>query len=165
VTGALSLLAGIAAVLVPAVASVATAMFIGWILVFAGTVMVVHAFSRHTPGSRALRILNAVLTVFVGIYLLVAPLSGTLTLTFMLVAWFVAIGVLELLAAWRHRGFPGAGLIGLSGATSLVLGILIAAELPSSAGWAIGLLVGINLILWGVRALVLAAALGRALDR
>jgi uncharacterized membrane protein HdeD (DUF308 family) len=165
VTGALSLLAGVAAIVVPAVASVATAIFIGWILVFAGVVMAVHVFSRHSRGSRALPILTAALTLFVGIYLLVAPLSGTLTLTFMLAAWFLGTGVLGLLAAWLHRGLPGAGLIALNGVISVILGVLIAADLPSSATWAIGLLVGINLIVWGVRALVLAAALGRAIGR
>jgi uncharacterized membrane protein HdeD (DUF308 family) len=166
VTGVLSVLAGIAAIVVPAVASVATAIFIGWIVLFAGVVMAVNAFAGHlSAGERALRILTAALTIFVGIYLLVAPLSGTLTLTFMLAAWLLASGVLELVAAWRFRGAPGAGLMALSGVASLVLGLLIAVSLPSSAAWAIGLLVGIHLIVWGVRALVLAGVLKAVMDR
>jgi uncharacterized membrane protein HdeD (DUF308 family) len=61
-------------------------------------------------------------------------------------------------------GAPGAGITGFGGALSVVLGILIAASLPSSASWAIGLLVGINLIFWGVRALTGAGLLKWLLD-
>jgi uncharacterized membrane protein HdeD (DUF308 family) len=164
VTGILALLAGAAAIVVPAVASVATAIFIGWVLVFAGLLMGAHAISRRSEERSAQRMVTAALTLAVGIYLLVAPLHGTVTLTFILAVWFVGIGALELLAAWTARGLPGTGWIAVHGAFSLVLGGLIAANLPSSADWAIGLLVGINLIFWGLRALVLAAAV-RAVER
>jgi uncharacterized membrane protein HdeD (DUF308 family) len=166
VTGLLSLVAGAVAIAVPAAASVATAIFIGWILVFASIVMAAHAFSSRDdePARVALRLLTALLTLVIGVYLLVAPLHGTLTLTFMLAVWFFGIGILELLVAWRQRGVPGAGFVALSGALSAVLGLLIAVGLPSSADWAIGLLVGINLVFFGARALALAAILKRAIE-
>jgi uncharacterized membrane protein HdeD (DUF308 family) len=162
--GFLSILGGVAAIAVPAIASVTIAIFIGWILIFAGIVMAIDAFSQRERGRLALRALNAVLALGVGIYLIVAPLSGTLTLTFMLAAWFFATGVLLLAGAWQLRGIGGAWLMALNGVLSLVLGLLIAVDLPSSADWAIGLLVGINLLFWGVRALLAAAALEGALD-
>ena len=68
-------------------------------------------------------------------------------------------GALSLIGAWRMRGLPGTGLLVLSGALSLAAGILVAVDLPSSAAWAIGLLVGVNLVYWGVRALFAASAL------
>jgi uncharacterized membrane protein HdeD (DUF308 family) len=162
--GLLSILGGVAAIAVPAIASVTIAIFIGWILIFAGIVMAIDAFSQRERGRVALRALNAVLALGVGIYLIVAPLSGTLTLTFILAAWFLASGALLLAGAWQLRGLGGAWLMALNGALSLVLGVLIAVDLPSSADWAIGLLVGINLLFWGVRALLAAAALESALD-
>jgi uncharacterized membrane protein HdeD (DUF308 family) len=161
-TGILSLIGGAVAIAVPAAASVATAIFVGWILVFAGVVLGAHAFSRRSEPGPALRFLNAALTLAIGIYLLVAPLDGTLTLTFMLAAWFFAIGLLELLAAWMARVVPGSGFIAFNGALSVALGLLIAFNLPSSADWAIGLLVGIYLVFWGIRALFLASVLKRA---
>ncbi|HEX7298228.1 MAG TPA: DUF308 domain-containing protein [Solirubrobacteraceae bacterium] len=166
VTGILSLIAGAVAIAVPAAASVATAIFIGWILVFASIVMAAHAFSSRDdePARLALRLLTSLLTLFIGVYLLVAPLDGTLTLTFMLAVWFFGIGIVEILAAWRQRALPGAGFVALSGALSVVLGALIVAGLPSSADWAIGLLVGINLVFFGARALALAAVLKRAIE-
>jgi uncharacterized membrane protein HdeD (DUF308 family) len=169
VTGILAILTGIAAVAVPAIASVTIAIFIGWVLLASGIVMGFHAVSHRihdAPGSRrhfALRILNALLTFLVGLGILVFPLTGTVTLTFMLAVWFFAGGVLTLAAAWQAWGLPGAGLLAFNGALSLALGILIAADLPSSAAWAIGLLVGINLIFFGLRALLGAQLLGKAL--
>lgn len=89
-----------------------------------------------------------------GFYLLVFPLHGTVTLTFVLAIWFFARGILTLMYAMRWRGIPGTCIYALRGILSVTLGFLIAASLPSSATWAIGLLVGVDLIFWGVRALV-----------
>jgi uncharacterized membrane protein HdeD (DUF308 family) len=78
----------------------------------------------------------------------------------MLVIWFVAIGFVRLAGGLAHLGLPGAGTTAFSGLLSIVLGILIAEKLPSSADWAIGLIVGIDLLFFGVNALMLAAAAG-----
>jgi uncharacterized membrane protein HdeD (DUF308 family) len=159
VSGILGIIGGAAAIAVPAVASVTTVLFIGWILVFAGVVKAVDAFSRRGRGDLALSVLDALLALLVGLYLVIFPLSGTVSLTLLLVVWFAGVGVLSLIGASRTRGLPGAGLLVFGGVLSLVLGILVAVDLPSSAAWAIGLLVGVNLIFWGVRALVAASAL------
>jgi uncharacterized membrane protein HdeD (DUF308 family)/uncharacterized protein YbjT (DUF2867 family) len=161
ITGVLSIVAGILALVVPAAASVATSVFIGWILVFAGLVMTAHAIPRRSEPHGTARLLTAALTLVAGLYLLVFPLSGTVTLTFILAVWFFAIGLLELMVAVPARGLPGSGFMIFNGAVSVILGILIAVSLPSSASWAIGLLVGINLLIWGARAMVVAAALKR----
>ena len=156
VTGVLGILGGAAAIAVPAVASVATTLFIGWILVYAGVVSGIHAFSmRHQPRG-GLRMFNAAVTLLLGLLLVIFPRSGTLTLTLLLAAWFFVSGAMLALSAIRRRGRPGVGLTGLNAALSLLLGILIAVDLPGSAGWAIGLLVGINLVFWGVRTLIAA---------
>jgi uncharacterized membrane protein HdeD (DUF308 family) len=161
-TGILSIVVGLVALAVPAAASVGTAIFIGWVLVFAGMVMTAHSFSRGSAGGVTLGVLNGLLTLLVGLYIVIFPLSGTVTLTFALAVWFFGIGALEVVAAGRTHGKPMAALFGFSGALSAILGVLIVADLPSSAGWAIGLLVGINLVFWGVRALMLASMLKRA---
>jgi uncharacterized membrane protein HdeD (DUF308 family) len=151
--GVLALVTGLIAVFVPVIASVTIAIFIGWVLVAAGIVMAAHAFSSGTRGRVTLRLLEAVLTFLVGLYVLIFPLHGTVTLTFVLAVWFFATGLMQLVAAMAARGIPGWGMIALSGTLSVVLGLLIALDLPSSGAWAIGLLVGINLIFWGIRAL------------
>jgi uncharacterized membrane protein HdeD (DUF308 family) len=163
ISGVLGLIGGIAAIAVPAIASVTIAIFIGWLLVFAAVTMGLRAYAlRADRGEFALRAVEALLTLAAGLCILLFPLTGVLTLTFFLTAWFLASGVLLLYGAWRMRGAFGAGWLAFNGGISVLLGVLIAVELPSSAGWAIGLLVGVNLVFWGVRALLAARMLKRA---
>lgn len=147
--GILAIVVGCIAILVPAVASVGTAIFIGWILLIAGAFLVAAAFSAHSVGSLLLRLVWAALTVIVGIWLIVEPHNGTLTLTFVLGVYFLFMGVTRVTVAFLGRGQQGAGLVGLSGVAGLLIGILVLAKFPSSADWAIGLLVGIDLIFAG----------------
>jgi uncharacterized membrane protein HdeD (DUF308 family) len=107
---------------------------------------------------------GALLTLVVGVWLIAFPLSATIGLTFLLAWWFFGSGVLLLYEAWWLRDIPGvAPPIVIHGVLSLVLGVLLLLDLPSSANWALGVLVGVNLLLWGARALAAARALDRAL--
>jgi uncharacterized membrane protein HdeD (DUF308 family) len=147
--GIAAILVGCVAIVVPAVASVGTAIFIGWILVIVGAFLVAGAFAAHTVGSVIWRLLWALLTVIVGIWLIVEPHNGTLTLTLVLGLYFLIMGITRIAVAFSARGQQGAGLVGLSGFAGLLIGILVLAKFPSSADWAIGLLVGIDLIFAG----------------
>lgn len=162
--GVAALVLGAIAILVPAVAAVGTAIFIGWLLLIVGTVLVAAAFSAHSVGTFALRMAWAVLTVIVGLWLIVEPHNGTLTLTFVLGIYFLFMGLTRTAIAFVARGEPNAGLLGLSGVAGLLIGILILAKFPSSADWAIGLLVGIDLIFAGWT-LVSVALLGKDLAK
>jgi uncharacterized membrane protein HdeD (DUF308 family) len=162
--GVLAILVGCVAIVVPAVASVGTAIFIGWILIIAGAFLVAGAFTAHTIGSVILRLLWAFLTVIVGLWLIVEPHNGTLTLTLVLGIYFLFMGITRIGVAFAARGQQGAGLVGLSGIAGLLIGILVLAKFPSSADWAIGLLVGIDLIFAGWT-LVSVALVGKGLSR
>jgi uncharacterized membrane protein HdeD (DUF308 family) len=164
--GLLCEITGIYSIFVPIVASISVTVLVGWALLVAGVVQLGHMLRRELAWSWDLlwRLLVAVLTIIAGAWILLAPLTGTITLTVVLVAWFWAIGVTRLLASWRMRGAEYNWLNGLNGAASLILGILIWADLPSSATWAIGLLVGIELLFAGA-GLVMAATAGRQLAR
>jgi uncharacterized membrane protein HdeD (DUF308 family) len=164
ITGILCMIAGVAAILVPAVASVTIAIFIGWVLIYAGVVMLVHIFRGSLPGPKGLRILEAVLTLVAGLYIVIFPLDGTVSLTFALAVWFLVSGGLLALGAWSDRGSPVATFMGINAVFSLILGVLIAVDLPSSASWAIGLLVGIHLVFWGARAMIAAGLLKALTD-
>jgi uncharacterized membrane protein HdeD (DUF308 family) len=147
--GIVAIVVGCVAILVPAVASVGTAIFIGWILLIAGAFLVAAAFSAHSIGTVVLRLLWAALTVIVGVWLIVEPHNGTLTLTLVLGIYFLFLGITRIAVAFAARGQQNAGLVGLSGVAGLLIGILVLAKFPSSADWAIGLLVGIDLIFAG----------------
>jgi len=159
--GIVAIVIGCIAILVPAVASVGTAIFIGWILVIVGAFMVAGAFMAHSLGSVILRLFWALLTVIVGLWLIVEPHNGTLTLTLVLGIYFLFMGLTRIAVAFAARGQEGAGIVGLSGIAGLLIGILVLAKFPSSADWAIGLLVGIDLLFYGMTLLAVRAAVNR----
>jgi uncharacterized membrane protein HdeD (DUF308 family) len=165
VSAILALLGGAAAIVVPALATLTMTIFIGWILVYSGVVMAIHSWTQRAAGRTWERALQALLALVIGIYMVLFPGAGALSLTLLLVIWFVISGGLQLAAARGLRGLPGAGWMLFGGVLAILLAVLIALDLPSSAAWAIGLLVGVNLIFWGTRALVAASLLKRVVER
>lgn len=159
VSGVLAVIAGFVAIVVPAVATVTVAIFIGWLLLFGGIVLLIDAFAVRDAGRIVLRVLLALIAGAAGLGLLLAPLHGTYTLTVLLVMWFALTGVIRIGVAVAERGQPGAGWIAVNGVVTLLLAILIGAHLPSSADWAIGLLVGIDFLFYGFGAIAAASAL------
>ena len=162
--GVIAIFIGCLAILVPAVAAVTTALLVGWVLLIAGAFLVAAAFMAHSVGSVILRLLWAFLTVAIGLYFLIEPDDGTRTLTLILGFYFLIMGITRVIAAFMARGQAGAGLVGLSGFCGLLIGALVLAEFPSSADWAIGLLVGIDLIFAGWT-LCSVALVGKDLSR
>lgn len=161
ISGVLAVIAGAIAIVVPAVASVTVAIFIGWLLLFGAIALLVDAFAVREVGRMILRLLLAVAAGAAGLGLLLAPLRGTYTLTVLLVLWFAITGVMRIAIAVAERGSEGAGWMGANGVVTLLLAILIGAELPESSDWAIGLLVGIDFLVYGFGALAAASALKR----
>jgi uncharacterized membrane protein HdeD (DUF308 family) len=157
--------AGIVAIVVPAVASVGIAIFTGIVLVAAGGALGLGALAAESRRWKLLVGFAALLTLGAGISLLVSPLEGTFTLTVILAIWLVAVGIAQIATGLAGRGTEGAGYAVLAGGMSLVLGLLIAVKLPSSGDWAIGLLVGIQLVVLGLASLGRALQLGGASDR
>jgi hypothetical protein len=107
----------------------------------------------------------AVLAVGVGIILIARPVQGTLTLALVLSAYFAVEGVVTIMYALLHRREPATrwGWLIASGILDLAVGGLIVAGLPGSALWAIGLLVGIDLVFGGF-ALIRMALAGQKID-
>jgi len=162
--GVLSVVGGLFAILVPVAASISAAILAGWALLFGAAAELTATFHAHTGGQRVKHGLVGLLCAIAGLYLLLFPVSGTITLTVVLVAYFFASGVVQLATAFAEWGQGGRAWLALSGVVSIVLGILIWADLPSSAAWAIGLLLGINLLFGGWNLIFLAMAARRVLD-
>lgn len=155
--GVLMILLGAFAVLIPNVASWGMTVLIGWILVIGAAFL--FAWSFTAPGALHViaRIAWSILTLAAGLFLLINPDKGAKALTLILIIYFLAAGVVRLAAAFAQRGIPGAGWLGLSGGLSLVIGLIFLADYPSSADWAIGLLVGIDLIFGGWTLILLSS--------
>jgi uncharacterized membrane protein HdeD (DUF308 family) len=162
--GIVAIVVGCFAILLPELFSLGAAVFIGIVLVIASAFLTAAAFTAHGVGSLLARLAWALLTFLVGLWLIVEPHNGTLTLTLVLGLYFLFMGLTRIAVALAARGQQGAGLVGLSGVCGLIIGILVLAKFPSSADWAIGLLVGIDLIFAGWT-LVSVALVGKELSR
>jgi uncharacterized membrane protein HdeD (DUF308 family) len=157
--GIVMLVLGLVAIAVPEIASLAIAILIGW-LFFVGGIFRTLSVLRHRgmPGF-AWSLLTAVLAIVLGLVLLLRPIAGVLTLTIALVVFFVVEGIAAILLAIEHRRhLPSWGWVLLSGLVDLLLAFLIWDGWPSSAGWAIGLLVGINMVFVGLSMIMTAIA-------
>jgi uncharacterized membrane protein HdeD (DUF308 family) len=154
--GILLLIAGVTAIAFPLVSTIAAKIALGWIFLVSGVVLAIHAFSIQQWRGFLTELLLGILYVVAGGWLAFFPFTGIVTLTILLAALFLAEGVVEVVMALRVRPHEGWGWLLLSGLVAVAVGVLIAAELPSSAAWAIGLLAGVNLLSTGVSFLVLA---------
>jgi uncharacterized membrane protein HdeD (DUF308 family) len=157
--GVVMMVLGLAAIAVPEVASLAITIFIGW-LFFIGGIFRTMSLLRHRdmPGF-TWAILTALLAIVLGLVLLFRPIAGVLTLTLALVVFFILEGISAILLAIEHRRHLSSwGWILFSGLIDLLLAFLIWDGWPSSAGWAIGLLVGINMVFVGLSLIMTSIA-------
>lgn len=149
--GVVLIVLGTLAILVPAVASVAATVVFGWILLISGIVGLIATFrARGSPGF-LWSLISALLGIAAGVILLSMPVQGTLTLTAVLIAFLLVEGLATVLFALEHRkGSSGRwSWVLTSGIVDLVLGVMLLAGLPGTAIWALGLLIGINMIFGG----------------
>jgi uncharacterized membrane protein HdeD (DUF308 family) len=165
IEGVLLVILGLAAIIIPTVASIAVTVLLGGLFLIGGLVeLALLIWTQRTPGFWW-SLLSAVLAAGIGIILFARPVQGTLMLTLVLSAYFAAEGVVTIMYALLHRREPATrwGWLIASGILDLVVGGLIIAALPESALWAIGLLVGIDLVFGGF-ALIRMALAGRKID-
>jgi uncharacterized membrane protein HdeD (DUF308 family) len=151
IEGIVLLILGIFAILIPNVATLAVEVFVGWVLLLSGLVGLVSTFRMRGAPGFGWSLLSAVAAVAAGVVLLAWPLSGVLSLTLILTAFLTIEGVASIMLALSHRhGFSARwALLLVSGVIDLILAAMIFLNLPSTAAWAIGLLVGINMVFGG----------------
>ena len=156
VLGIVLLLGGCAAIAFPHLSTIATKIALGWVFLVSGVVTILHAFSAGEWRGFFLNLLIGILYAAAGAYLAFLPLTGILTLTALVAALFLADGVLEVIMAFRIRSHRGWGWVLVSGLVAIAAGVLIALQLPSSATWVLGVLVGIKMIFAGWSFIALA---------
>ena len=156
--GVLLMILGILAIVVPNVATLAAAVFIGWLLLFSGVVGLIATLRMRSAPGFGWSLLSAVIGIAAGVVLLLWPLSGALSLTLVLTAFLTVEGVASILYALEHkRELSGRwGMMLFSGLVDLILAGMIFAGFPATAAWAIGLLVGINLVFGGSAVIAMA---------
>jgi membrane protein HdeD len=154
---------GVAAVLAPVVAGSALVIVIGFILLIAGTVPIVRELKAEASKERTIGLILGIITALAGIAVIGHPLFGLAFLTVLLVGYFVVEGVWKIVVSFRYKPAPGWKWMLASGVLSLVLGLLIWNQWPVSGLWAVGVLVGVNLLGTGLALVTLASTLNRSL--
>jgi uncharacterized membrane protein HdeD (DUF308 family) len=156
--GVVLLLLGILAVLVPVIATLTVTFAFGWIFLISGLIgLVTTLHARRAPGFWW-SLLSAALGVIVGVLLLVWPITGAISLTLLLAAFFTAEGILSIMYAIEHkREMSGRwGWLLVNGVVDLGLAAIILIAFQTSASWVLGLLIGIDMVLGGTALIVIA---------
>jgi uncharacterized membrane protein HdeD (DUF308 family) len=156
--GIILLILGILAIVLPPIATIAVEVLVGWLLLMSGIVGLIATLRMRGAPGFWWSLLSAVLGIVAGIVLLRWPLSGALSLTLILTVFLVLEGLVSILYALEHKrelsGRWGAMLF--SGVIDLFLAGIIFAGLPGTAAWAIGLLIGVNLVFGGSALIAMA---------
>ena len=160
IEGIILVILGIAAIALPPIATLAFTIIIGWVFLISGVVGLFTTFwARHVPGFWW-SLISAIIGIAAGVVLLLWPITGTLSLTLVLIAFFVIEGIVSIMYAIEHRNqLTGRwGWMLVSGIIDLILAGIIFAGLPGTAEWALGLLVGINMLFGGAALIAMALA-------
>ncbi|MDC0685732.1 HdeD family acid-resistance protein [Sorangium atrum] len=152
------LVLGALAILMPVIASLVTAVAIGGVLVASGLFQGVHAVQHRRWANSAWSLAGALIQLAAGVLIVAFPVTGTVTLTLILAAFFFAEGFLKIVRALQHREMPSWGWLLFDGLLALALGVLIWWRWPSTAAWAIGLLVGVNVLVSGMSMLLIGSS-------
>lgn len=160
--GVLLIVFGMVAISSPLLAAVAVNALVAWLIVLAGIVHLMLAFRVHQAGSVIWKLLVGIAYLCFGGYLLVHPLLGVASLTLLLGSLFLIEGILNIVLYVKMRPIYGSSWMLLDGIVTLLLGLMIYLQWPSSSAWAIGTLVGISMIFSGVARVMMSLAVRKA---
>jgi uncharacterized membrane protein HdeD (DUF308 family) len=162
--GVLLIVFGMVAVGLPLLAAVAVNALVAWLIVLAGVVHLMLAFRAHGAGSKVWKLLVGVAYVCFGVYLIARPLLGVATLTLLLASLFLIEGILDIVLYVKMRPIRGSIWVLIDGIVTLLLGLMIYMQWPSSSAWAIGTLVGVSMIISGVARVMMSLAVHGAAE-
>ena len=146
IQGALLVAAGVLAIIYPIISSVAVIILLGWLLIISGVAQGISLLgARHVPHFW-LQLVSVILAFLIGFLFLRDPAQGLLTVTLLLIVFFMIEGISKIVFALTIRPFPHWGWVLASGLVGIVLSLVLWASLPVTALWLVGLLLGIQLI-------------------
>ena len=150
--GVLLLILGLIAIVIPPLATLAVTILFGWLFLITGIMGLVTTFWLRAAPGFWWSLISAALGVLVGGWLLAQPEAGAFSLTLVLIAFFVVEGIVTIMFALDHkRELSGRwGFMLASGIVDLVLSAVLLAGMPGTTAWALGLLVGINMVFGGM---------------
>lgn len=145
----LFMLLGLAAIAVPQVFTIGFELLIGSLFLVGGIVQFIRLFQTWSAPGRWGSFFSALLNVIIGALLLFFPLVGIVSLTYLMIAYFLVDGITKIYYSLQLKNYENWGWILFSGIISLILAGLIFSGLPGTAVWTLGLLIGINMLFFG----------------
>jgi len=161
VWGILMLICGVLAIALPWASGIGVVIVVAWVLVLSAVGHLIFAFHTHGVGGVLWQLLLALIYGAAGVFMLLNPLAGLLTLTLMLSIFLLIEAALETALYFTIRGAVNAGWILFDAIVTLLLAILIWSQWPSSSLWVLGTLIGVSLIFSGISRLMLSSAMRR----
>jgi uncharacterized membrane protein HdeD (DUF308 family) len=163
--GILFTILGFLAVALPGISTLSTELFIGWLLIFGGVVQLYRTFkNRHASGFIGSLLTGFLYSLF-GILLVIFPIAGILSLTILLTFFFITEGIAKIFLGFQLRHFQYWGWFIVNGILALVMAFIIWNGWPGSAFWVLGLLVGINMIFFGISLIFLSREVNPKIDQ
>jgi uncharacterized membrane protein HdeD (DUF308 family) len=159
--GIVMLICGILAIALPWASGIGVVIVVGWLLLLGAVSHLFLAFHTHSVGGVLWQILLALIYGAAGVFMLMNPLAGLVTLTLVLAVFLLIEAALETALYFQLRRAVNAGWVLFDAIVTLILAILIWSQWPSSALWFIGTLVGISLLFSGISRMTLASAMRR----
>jgi len=153
------IVAGIVAIVEPAVAAVATALLLAWLFLLAGIVELIYAYQQRAHDGLAWKVISGLISLALGIYMLVFPMASIASLALLIGAFLFASGISSALLAFKLRPRQGWGWVLFDGVLSIVIAVMIASGWPQNSIDFVGLLVGFCLISHGIWRIMLGRAL------
>ena len=156
---------GTLAMMMPFVAGLAITTLVGVLLLVGGVMHAIGAFRGDGIMHKVGQFIIALFYVGAGIYFLGNPLIALVTLTMFLAAVLMVEAVIDIVAYFQRRDVQGAGWLLVNGIIAAILSVMIWRHWPAISIWAIGTLVGIDLIVNGISRLMLGSAVRGVVTR
>lgn len=160
VIGVVAIIAGALAIVMPLIGTITAAFVAGAALLITGIAGLFTAFRRGEGWHMASAFILSLLSIAAGVLIFLQPVAGVLALTTLVIAWFAASGILRIYYGAKNMSDGGGWMVAV-GALSLVLAVLLWFGLPFSATWVLGVLLGVDLLLWGSLMIAFATRIKR----
>jgi len=159
--GILTVIFGVLAIGAPLITGIAVSMLVGSLLVLMGILQFVHTIKSQQWGTGFWGTIVGLLAVGAGLVMIFRPAVGLVSMTMILAIYFLVDGISEIIVAFKIKPGQGWGWVLFNGIIAVLLGFFIWRQWPVSGAWAIGLLVGIHILISGWSMIILGTGARR----
>jgi len=159
--GILTVIFGVVAVGSPLITGVAVSVFVGFLLLASSVAQIIHALKSKQWGTGFWGTIIGLLGVVAGLLMIFRPMVGLVTMTILIAIYFLVDGISEIIAAFKIKPDQGWGWLLFNGIVAVLLGFMIWRQWPVSGAWAIGVLVGIHILITGWSMIILGTGARR----